>query len=56
MLDPYGAWRVTDWLEEAKVRQIEPYIYITESEVDAITLWQYGIPAIATGGSNNSPS
>jgi biotin operon repressor len=49
-LDPYGGWHIPDWLEEAEVRQLEPYIFITESEVDSVSFWLHGIPAIATGG------
>ena len=52
-LQIYGCWRISEWLEEAAIRGIQPYIWITESELDALTLWFHGIPALATGGAGN---
>ncbi len=47
---PYGAWRVADWLAEAKERGLVPYIWLCEGELDALTLWWGGVPALAVGG------
>lgn len=49
---PYGAWRIFDWLVEAKVRQFEAHAWVMESELDALTGWRHGVPAVAYGGTN----
>lgn len=52
-LQPYGAWRIPEWLDAAEVLGISPYIWIVESELDGLTLWHHDIPATATGGTNS---
>ncbi|HEY82518.1 MAG TPA: MarR family transcriptional regulator [Dehalococcoidia bacterium] len=51
-LRPYGVWRISEWIEEAKASSITSYICLTESELDCLTLWLHGIPANATGGAD----
>lgn len=50
VLDLYGAWRIPSWIEEAETRGIKPYVWLTESEADALTLVHHGVPALAYGG------
>lgn len=49
---PYGAWRVADWVAEARERGLAAYIWVCEGEMDALTLWWCGVPALATGGAS----
>lgn len=35
------------------LRDLHPKVYVTEGELDTVTLWQLGIPAIAIPGVNN---
>jgi len=49
-LQPYGSWRFHDWIDEAKIRQIPPQVWVVESELDAVTGWLHGVPAVAYGG------
>jgi hypothetical protein len=50
LLKPYGVWRVKEFIETAKKAGIRSYIFITESEMDALTCWFHEIPACAIGG------
>ena len=48
----YGAWRNREWHEEAKSANIESYIWLCESELDAMTFWHHDVPANAYGGAD----
>jgi len=51
-LVPYGAWRVDEWLEAFETQGIESYAWLCESELDDLTFWHHGIPALGYGGAS----
>jgi len=51
-VDLYGHWRCSEWLDRAAALSIPSYIWTLESELDALTMWLHGIPAIAYGGTD----
>jgi Toprim-like len=52
-LPSYGCWRISEWLDGARSQGIAPHLWITESEIDALTFWHHGIPAVSIGGATN---
>ncbi|MBM3949147.1 MAG: hypothetical protein FJ312_07940 [SAR202 cluster bacterium] len=49
-LIPFGAELVPQWLDEAHSGKIDPYVWVVESETDALTLRLHGMPAVGYGG------
>jgi hypothetical protein len=52
-LNPYGIWRFHEYEMEASQLKIESYIFLVESELDAVTCWLHQIPAAASGGADH---
>ena len=47
---PFGSYRLEGWFARAKAEQRTSYVWLCESELDALTFWLHRVPALGYGG------